>query len=90
MKALRCFLPTLQVNKLTCHMDAGRTQETSASETKDFFIHSNSSKSMDIFLWWFLSPSSQRQYKEGQVTCPYSEAHCERGTLNFRKPDLKQ
>lgn len=51
VKALRCFLPTLQVNKLTCHMDAGRTQETSASETKDFFIHSNSSKSMDIFLW---------------------------------------
>ena len=51
VKALRCFLPTLQVNKLTCHMDAGRTQKTSASETKDFFIHSNSSKSMDIFLW---------------------------------------
>ena len=90
MKALRFFLPTLQVNELTCHVDAGRTQKTSASETKDFFIHSNSSKSMDIFLRWFLSPTSQKQHKEGQVTCPHSEAHCERGTLSFRKPGLKQ
>lgn len=58
VKALR-LVPFFHAKKFACHnlMDAGRTHKTSGSEAKDFFTYSNSSssKSIGIFLCWFLS-----------------------------------
>lgn len=58
-------------------MDAGRTHEASGSETKDFFIQSNSSKSINIFLWGFpsLSIPKTTQRGPGDTCTQWAQSH---------------